>query len=512
MRFFALLLTMLTLSAATLTACGSSDEAASSSESASLVPTDAVVYAEATIKPEGDTKQQLEDLLAKFPGGNDIGTKITDAIDKSAADDDAKITYKDDIEPWLGEQAALFVGGFGVGSEPRDIGVLVATDDEQAALDAVKKSEPKVKQASYEGVDYLTFKDDDGDPTAAGTLDGQLVLGTVSGFKAVVSASKGDGLAGTDRYKQALEDASDDRLGLVYVDMKAIADLVARMPGGGQQVLKSLKGLDKPIVATVSADADGAEIAATAEAAGNPFGVVAGTGSDLVGNVPADAWLAIGQPDLGKTLDAQVDQLQSTLGSRDQIEQQLRAATGLSLDEAIGWLGDFAIFVRGESVDELNGALVAETTNPANSAKVLQAVQRLARSTNDGTQVRPLGIPGDGFQLTSPDLPQPVYAYQRDGHVVIAYGEAAAKDALDPSSKLVDSSEFKAASDSLGEGYNASTYVAIAPILQLIESTPAADEAEWADVKRYLEPLGALVSGAKEDGDKVSSALRITVP
>jgi Protein of unknown function (DUF3352) len=512
MRFFALLLTLLTLAATALTACGDSDEATSSSEAASLVPTDAVVYAEATIKPEGDQKQQLEDLLAKFPGGKELGSNIADKIDEATMKPGDKITFKDDVQPWLGEQAALFVGGFGVGSEPRDIGVLLATDDEEASLDAVKKSEPKAKEASYEGVDYLTFSDDDGDPVAAGTLDGQLVFGTVSAFKAVVSASKGDGLAGTDGYQQALEDAAADRLGLVYVDMKAVADLIARMPGGGQQALKGLKGLDKPVVATISADSDGAEIAATVQASGNPFGAVAGSGSDLIGDVPADAWLALGQPDLGKALDAQVDQLQSTLGSRDQIEQQLRAATGLSLEEAIGWMGDFAIFVRGESVDQLNGALVAETTNPDDSAKLLQAVQRLARTAGDGTQVRPLGIPGDGFQLTSPDLPQSVYAYQRDGRVVIAYGEAAAKDALDPPSKLVDSEEYKAASDSLGEGYSASTYVAIAPILQLVESTPAAEDAEWAEVKRYLEPLGALVSGAKEDGDKVSSALRITVP
>ncbi len=511
MRFLALLLTVLTLAATALTACGDKDAAPAASDAASLVPTDAVVYAEATIKPEGDAKQQLEDLLAKFPGGEDVGAKISDAIDESAAKSGDKVSFKDDIQPWLGEQAAVFVGGFGVGNEPRDIAALIATDDEGAALDAVKKSEPKAKQASYEGVDYLTFSDDDGDPTAAGTFEDHLVLGTVSGFKSAVSASKGDGLAGTESYQQAIEDAADDRLGLVYVDMKAVSGLLAGMPGG-KQALESLKGLDKPVVATVSADADGAELAATVQATGNPFGAVAGQGSELLGDVPADAWLALGQTGLGDSIDAQLDQLQSTLGSRDEIEQQVRAATGLSIDQAVGWMGDFSIFVRGESLQELGGALVAETTDEANSAKTLQAIQRLARTARDGTQVRPLGIPGEGFQLTTPEVPQPVYVYQRDGHVVIAYGEAAAKDALDAPEKLVDSSGFKAASDSLGEGYSASTYLAVAPILKLVETTPDAGDSEWADAKRYLEPLGAIVSGAKKDGDKVSSALRVTVP
>lgn len=509
MRKLALLLTLLTLAVTALTACGK-DAAPASSDAASLVPTDAVIYGEATIAPSGDQKQQLEGLVAKFPGGKDIGAKIEQSLERSISKSGDSISYKDDIKPWLGDEAAIFVGGFGVGSEPRDIAALLATDDEDKALDAVKKSEPKAKDASYEDVDYVTFSDD-GDQMAAGALDGFLVVGTLSGFKSAVSASKGDGLAGTDRYQQALEGADEDRLGFVYVDTKAIADLAKGLPGG-EQALKSLKGLDEGFVATVSADADGAQIAATAKASASPLGPLLGEGSDLLGDVPADAWLAMGQPELGKVLQTQLDQFSDSLGSKDQIEQQLRAATGLTLDQATGWMGDFSLFVRGESVDQLGGALVIETTDEANSAKTLQALQRLARSAGDGTQVRPLGIPGDGFSLVSPDVPQPIYLYQRDGHVVIAYGEQAAKDALDAPEKLADSSAYEDATASLGEGYSVSTWLAIAPILKLVESTPVASDGGYQQAKSYLEPLGALVSGSKKDGDKLSSVLRLTVP
>ncbi|HEY6781489.1 MAG TPA: DUF3352 domain-containing protein [Thermoleophilaceae bacterium] len=510
MRFLALLLTLLTLAVATLTACGK-DAAPASSGAASLAPTDAVVYAEATISPSGDQKQQLEDLLAKFPGGKDVGAKIEQALEDAVSESDGSISYKDDIKPWLGDDAAVFVGGFGVGSEPRDIAVLLATDDEDKALAAVKKSEPKAKQASYEDVDYITFTDD-GDAMAAGTLDGWLVVGTISGFKSAVSASEGGGLAGTDQYEQALKGADEDRLGFVYVDTKALVDLAAGMPGGGQ-ALKSFSGLTEPVVATVSADADGAEIAATVQTDGkSPFGPLIGEGSELLGDVPADAWLALGQPDLGKTIELQLDQLGDSVASKDQIEQQLRGATGLSLDEALGWMGDFSLFVRGETLSELGGALVVQTTDEADSAKTLKAIQRLASSAAQGTQVRPLGIPGNGFMLTGPELPQPIYLYQRDGHVVIAYGKQAAEDALDAPEKLADSSDFKAASAALGDGYGVSTYLAIAPILKLVDSTPLAGQADYQQAKRYLEPLGALIAGSKQDGDSLASVLRLTVP
>ncbi len=45
------------------------------------------------------------------------------------------------------------------------------------------------------------------------------------------------------------------------------------------------------------------------------------------------------------------------LGGRDVLEQQFRAATGLGLKEdVLSWMGDFAIFLRGESVDDSSTA------------------------------------------------------------------------------------------------------------------------------------------------------------
>jgi phytoene dehydrogenase-like protein len=108
-------------------------------------------------------------------------------------------------------------------------------------------------------------------------------------------------------------------------------------------------------------------------------------------------------------------------------------------------------------------------------------------------------------------VPQPIHLFQRDGRVVLAYGDAAARDALNPSAKLGDTQAYKDAQEALGGDYDLSFYLGFEPILELVDSTGAGDDEGWRKVKPYLEPLGALVIGAKKDGDKLRSAFGLTV-
>ena len=106
-----------------------------------LVPAGAVVYAEATLKPEGDQKQALDSILAKFPGGGQAGDKLQGLIEKSLRESDPSLSFKNDIEPWLGDEAAFFVSDFGAANgKPAATAFLVATDDEDAALKALEKT------------------------------------------------------------------------------------------------------------------------------------------------------------------------------------------------------------------------------------------------------------------------------------------------------------------------------------------------------------------------------------
>ena len=509
-----LLLTIAVLSATALpvAGCGGDDGEAASGAS-ELAPAGAAIYAEATLKPEGDQKQAVDAILAKFPGGGQAGEKLKELIEKGLRESDAGITFKDDIEPWLGDEAAFFASGLDSSGDFKVQAALFATEDEDKAQAALEKSaEGKITRKTYNDVEYLMDEAEE-DSNSGAVFDGFLVAGSEAGVKAAIDASKGDSkLSDDEAFKNALEGAAEDRLGLFYLNSP---ELMKTVQQSGTTLPDSFKRFfQEPFVATLDADDDGVLFEATIpEELGKAFAFF-GQGSDLLNDMPADSWLALGQTDFGKLLDFYVDAFAGAVGGRDAVEQQFRAATGLDLQkDVIDWMGDFGVFVRGTSVPELDGALVVETSDEAASARFLTALERLAKNESEpGGRVGPLSAPGGGkgFTVTTSGIPKPIHAFQRSGRVVFAYGDAAATDAVDAGEKLGDSPEFTATRDSLGD-YDVSFYLLMQPIFDLVDSTEAASDADWQDAKPYLEPLSALVGGTSGDGDDLRSALKIVV-
>jgi Protein of unknown function (DUF3352) len=482
--------------------CGN-DEGASSATS--LAPAGSLAYGEVDLEPSGDQQQAIEALAAKFPGEGSAGERLRSLIEEGLRDSDAPISFEQDVEPWLGDTAAFFVKG----AQGQAAAALIATTDEDAARDALEKAfEGRAREKSYEGVDYLAA--DDG---AGGVVDGFLVVGNEAGFKQAVDTSDGgSALDGDERYEEATSDVAEDRLGLFYMNLPALLETVQRQPGA--EAFRSFADLfEEPVVATFDADRDGVTFEADAPgslARTMPF---FGEGSDLVNELPADSWLALAQPDLGKVLDYYVEAFGQSVGGRDAVAAQFQALTGLDLDrDLLGWMGDFGVFVRGTSMADLNGAVVIETTDPAASARLIGRLQQLAkRQPGSGTTVEPLAAPGGGkgFTLRDDEVPAPVHMFQRDDRVVVAYGDAAAEDALAPSDRLGDSPEFTDAAQSI-DGYAVSFYLAMGPVLELADSAAAGDP-DWSSARPYLEPLQALVGGTAGDNDELRSAFKILV-
>ena len=506
-----LLLTLVALSTIALAAagCGSEEEAASGASE--LVPAGAIIYAEATLDPSGDQKEAIDSILAKFPGGGEAGDKLKDLIEQGLRESDAPISFKEDIEPWLGDEVAFFASTLSPDNDPSGGAVLVAADDEDQALEALEKSaEGKVTRHDYKGVEYLT----DGSNKAGAVFDGFLVLGSEPSVKAAIDTSEGGKkLSDDEAYKNTLDDVSEDRLGLVYVNSPEFLKSTQAMTSVPQSFKKFF---EEPFAATVDADNDGVTFEGKVpEETAQTFGFV-GQGSDLLDELPGDSWVAMAQTDFGKLIDFYVDVFGGVAGGRDAVEQQLRAATGLDLQkDVIAWMGDFGIFVRGTSLSNLDGALIVETSDEAASGRFIDALARLARGqgADSGLDVRPLSAPGggEGYTISGGSIPKPIHFFQRDGRVVVAYGDAAAKDAIDPSEKLGDNPDFSSTRDSLGGDYDVSFFVLMQPIFDLVESTEAANDADWQDAKPYLEPLSALVAGTSGEGDDLKSAVKLIV-
>jgi hypothetical protein len=503
MRKLALLLALVSIPVLVALGCGN-DESASSATS--LAPAGSQFYAEVDLDPSGDQKQAIDELIGKFPGEGSAGERLRGLIEKGLRESDAPINFENDVEPWLGDSAAFFVGA----RNPEASAALLATTDEDAARDALEKSfEGKARERSYKDVDYLVEAEGDG---AGGVVDGYLVVGTVAGLKAAIDTSEGGSpMSDSERYEKATADLTEDRLGLFYVNLPALYETVQQQPGAAAALGQFRDMFKDPVAGSFDADRDGVLIEADAPASlarSMPF---FGQGSELVNELPADSWLALAQPDLGKVLDYYVEAFGASVGGRDAIESQFRAATGLDLDrDLLAWMGDFALFVRGTSLADLNGGVVIETTDPTASARLISRLGQLSRQS-PGTTVKPLSVPGGGKGITlrDGDLPAPVHIFQREDRVVVAYGDAAAEDALAPTERLGDAPEFTDAAQALN-GYAVSFYVAVAPVLELADSQ-AGNDPDWQNARPYLEPLKALVSGTSGDADELRSAFRLLV-
>jgi hypothetical protein len=205
------------------------------------------------------------------------------------------------------------------------------------------------------------------------------------------------------------------------------------------------------------------------------------------------------------------------VGGRAILEQGLRARTGLDLQsDVLDWMGDYGLFVRGQSTSSLGAGLVVQSTDPAATRRAIAGFQRILRTqAGSGVRIGRIGVRGAdaGFSLKIADLPKPLNVFAARNLFVIAYGNEAANEAINPGDTLADEQNFKQASQSLGSGYKVSTYASVPAALILAEGSGASSDSDFQRAKPYLTPLGALVGAAKPAGDgKLDSKFRLTVP
>ena len=125
---------VLTLSAAIASGCGSSSGSGGDDDPAALIPAGAPLYVEGVVRPDGQVRSDLEGALKKILRTDDPGAKIQQLIDESGKSDD--ITFKDDVEPWVGNRVGFAVTALHNGRNADYAAVIDSKDDgkaEQAA-------------------------------------------------------------------------------------------------------------------------------------------------------------------------------------------------------------------------------------------------------------------------------------------------------------------------------------------------------------------------------------------
>ncbi len=488
--------------AAAVTGCGGGDDGGDVDVGpAAVTPASAPIYIDASVRPEGSALADAEAALGKVLDTDDPGGKIVSLIDEQARQEppERRVTYAQDIAPWLGEDIGFVFTSL---SEDSTGAAIVETTNPDSAIAFARKAagatETDPAPQDYNGVSYQT--DPDGGDEVFGLVDNFLVQGDLEGFKAVVDAAQGDSLGDSDDFTDAIGDLPEDRLGTFYTVPR---NLLAAIPpeeleASGKAFFEGAAGenLDSPVSGALTATPNSFDLEFTGEGEGLDT-----PESSLIGEVPADAWLALGIGDLGDSIKQIVDQLRdSDIPGLEQGLSQLESTTGASLDELTGALGDSVIYVKGVTEPTLTGALVVQVNDAELTGRLLSQLQGLLTLGGVGG-VKPLSLPGggSGIQINDPtNFPQPVELAQQDDRFVIGYGAGSAQEGLQPGQPLSGSPSFTAARDQVS-ALGADLFLSFPPIFKLAESTGAKADPDYVEAKPYIDALDYLISGSGED-------------
>ncbi len=522
-----LLLTAL-IAAVTLAACGGDDSSDSSSgpDPATIAPAATPIYFEATIKPEGDTKDNLIGSLNKLLGTEDVGQMITDEIN-SAFESDG-INFSEDVDPWLGSTMGGWVSTFS--EESGEGAVAFAVTDDGAAQEGVDKlaatsgTEPEDRE--YNGTSYK-FADD----AAYGIVGDFMVIGTEQGFQQAVDASGGDSLADESTATDALDSVPDGTLASAYVDVQKAVDaalagkVITEQELQQSGVSEQLDAIgDEPVVFSMAAGEDNMSF----EASGPAEGTV--EGSEIMTSLPSGAWLAFGAPDVGGRiaesyqqfvdafetgLESGIGDVQDSLDAQGlkptdipEIDVEIEKQLGLDINEDLGWIGDMGAFIQGSSIFDLGGGIVIETDDPDAAAA---ALAKLRTALGRDRSLKITETEDGGFNIQTLDAPIGAEVGIRDDKVVMAFAGATIDDVLEPSETLGDSDTFGSADGALGDDLDPSFYMDMAPILSLVESSGGGSDPDYAMAAPYLSAIDYMIAGGGVSDDRATGKVVIGV-
>jgi Protein of unknown function (DUF3352) len=486
------------------------------------VPKESFAYVNVFLHPSTAQRRAIRDLLERFPVETPDRAEdlIGNLLDVPLSE--IGLEFERDVKPWLGDQAAGFV------LPPENLeddfagGFLLATEDEsatEAALDKYRrKNDVSSETHMYEEREYERWSD--GNVIAfTGSF---LFVGTTAGFERMVDTeSAAEGLGDTPRYRQAIEGLEQDRLAIAYLNTAGLFDAIEREAGPDALPLRGLGLTEGQTTAAVMYVTDDGVVVDQASEVPER-GVLAELSRlyqdrGIIERLPRDSWFALNLPgfgDIAKRLFAQVTGfLPGGLGPAA-ANEQIKQETGLDLaQDVFSWMGDAALYVSGTNRVDIGGGVVVASTDPKASTKAVHKLAGLAIA--EGAPVEPrtwtyqgnidAGDPGEDRKGYALDIgaPEAINLVHGGEQVVLAYGDEATGQALDASSFLGDTLEWREAVQSLDNDYVPLLYVDLQAVRVVVEAFGAdKDEVYLEDVQPWLKPLSHVISGARQEGDR----------
>jgi len=494
-----------------------------------FAPASTVLWAEARLDLPGSQEEELSELLGHLPGFADpaaLDAKVNELLDQVVSQaSNGGASWTGDIDPWSNRQfsiALLEIPASGsTGQSPPSMVIGLGVKD-RAALESRLASfltQQPISSEQYAGATVTTV----GDVSYAVTDQYLLVAPAADDIKASLDVLAGNtpGLADDEAFAAAASRIPADRLGAFYFALSALRPFIeAQVSGqpGTELVLDMLDQLPTWVSGYAQASSDHLTLGVDIEAP-RSFLVPAMRETDLATDFPAGTVFYLELRDLGSTLHGALEGLLAQIPEEDKQDLvSLEQLLGSSLPSFLDPVQDAALGVSFAD-GAFQGGIAATLSDPAAAQRRLTALVALIRLAGgqdapfEVTQGDIAGVPATTFTFTDDGMtafgaavPPSISVAIADDRMYLGVGDFV-ESALtqDAATSLAADPRYANAATTAGVPNIGLTYLDIAAMQAVFESTGGADASYTTNVKPWLDALDYFVLAETANGQTLST-------
>jgi len=483
--------------------CGNTSSSSTDpSQGASAMPSSTLFYADVNLDQGSAAWKQFTAVGQRFPGWQELTGKIVKGLN-STGQTSGSLTFKDDVQPWLGGSAAIGVTSLDASSGSAHYVAFVASSDDGKAKDAVAKDAKA--DGDYGG--YALYADKQGKGEAAVGDGAVLVSNDTQTLHDAIDARNGkaDSLASDGGFTSAMAKLPADSLVRGYVSTQKLAELagMAALGGAGgssaaaqtQALAKALDSIDSlSFAAWANGNGYRLTLRSTLKQGADQSPLVMAP-SSLTGLVPGDAFAFLAFGDYGSYLKQGLQSGTPGLGQQLNLLQQ---QTGVSLQhDLLPLLSGDGLLYAAPGVP-VRAALVLKPDDPHAAALTMHKIMALVAQGQPGTRVTPLAS-GTGEQV---DLGGLTLSWRLTAGGLIAIGNDPAAGSA-PSSPLASSPAYANLLNQAGvpDGASVPLYLNLSDALKLFPIS----------VDPNLAHVGGVLAWSSRSGQDTSADLFVQV-
>ncbi|MEO8538578.1 MAG: DUF3352 domain-containing protein [bacterium] len=467
---------------------------------ASLVPADAGVYF--ALNTDLSSSQWVSTFrLAERLGADSPEDELHNSVDEAGFD------WEDDVAPFLGGNAAVYLQGVSISDVSAEGAVIVRCKDPKKALGVLEDNLGPFDDEKFKGVEYHAMMEG-----FVAVIGQHLVIAfDEDSIKSVIDVSKGDtaSLASVDDFQKLRDELTGNFLGFVYVSTEnLVGDFLLDDPVV-KAALTNAGAADlvfQPAAWVIGAKKDGFEFqAASVGKSGVISPMLAPRQSKLVKYVPADASLFFSTVDIADTWNQvmkdarpEIDKAIRQEGQYNSLDDALKDAgrqLGItSVEEIIQLLNGettVAAWFPDGNEENAEGVLIAEVDQQKASdllKKIVSAKPSVSRARTEKVGNTEMTV------FKDEDNEEAAYAFL-DGNLVLGTKEAVTRVLGNNEPSLGSLKKYNQTVEQMPTGLGTYAYFNLSSLLRLAEGGVPAD---LSAAERALS--GLIINGVDERG------------